>query len=230
MTAWRPSVIWPAKAFGSGALLSVGIGASGSITVGKVLAPVNHLVEQFAEVMLAASVAFGLMKLGLVVGEAKVLSAFLTLLVAGCLFYLKGSEFAAATENPKPQAAVPNTGPPTATNESRFTFYKTLPATEASPTRNHEGTDGKMPASATADKTSTYLQVGAFQSAADAESQKAKLALVGIESAIQVADLPGKGKLFRVAVGPLTSAADQARVRNQLLQAGIPFFDMRKDN
>ena len=70
------------------AQISVGIGASGSITVGKVLAPVNHLVEQFAEVMLAASVAFGLMKLGLVVGEAKVLSAVLSALVAGCLFYL----------------------------------------------------------------------------------------------------------------------------------------------
>lgn len=70
------------------AQISVGMVASGSITVGKVLAPVNHLVEQFAEVMLAASVAFGLMKLALVVGEAKALSAFLTVLVAGCLFYL----------------------------------------------------------------------------------------------------------------------------------------------
>jgi cell division protein FtsN len=152
------------------------------------------------------------------------------LVVLGVVWYLKGSEFVAATDKPKQQAAVPNTAPPTATNESRFTFYKTLPAAEASTTSNHEGTGGKMPASATADKTSPYLQVGAFQSATDAESQKAKLALVGIESAIQVADLPGKGKMFRVAVGPLTSAADQTRVRNQLQQAGIPFFDIRKDN
>ncbi len=152
------------------------------------------------------------------------------LIVLGAIWYLKGSELPAATDKPKQQAAVPNTAPPTATNESRFTFYKTLPAAEASPTRNHEGPSEKMPASATADKTSTYFQVGAFQSATDAESQKAKLALVGIESAIQVADLPGKGKLFRVSVGPMTSAAEQTRVRNQLQQAGIPFFDMRKDN
>jgi hypothetical protein len=152
------------------------------------------------------------------------------LIVLGAIWYLKGSEFAAATDNPKPQAAVPNTVPPTATNESRFTFYKTLPAAEASPPSNLEGTGGRMPVPATADKTSTYLQVGAFQLATDAESQRAKLALVGIDSAIQVADLPGKGKMFRVAVGPFTSAAEQTRVRTQLQQAGIPFFDMRKDN
>jgi hypothetical protein len=63
-------------------------GLNGNLTVGKILAPVNHLIEQFSEVMLAASVAFGLMKLALVVGEAKVLSALLTVLVAGYLFYL----------------------------------------------------------------------------------------------------------------------------------------------
>ena len=147
------------------------------------------------------------------------------LVILGVIWYLKGSEFVAATDNPKQQSAVPKTAPPTPTNESRFTFYKTLPAAEASPTSNHEGTGKKMPVSATADKTSTYLQVGAFQSATDAESQKAKLALIGIESAIQVAELPGKGQLFRVAIGPLVSGSEKTQIRSQLQQAGIPFIE-----
>lgn len=59
-----------------------------SLTVGKVLAPVNHAIEQFAEVMLAAAVAFSLMKLALIVSEAHGLSALLTAFAAISIFFL----------------------------------------------------------------------------------------------------------------------------------------------
>ena len=49
-----------------------------SITVGQALHPINELVGQFAELMLAACVAFGAMKLVIVIGGAKGVSLLLS--------------------------------------------------------------------------------------------------------------------------------------------------------
>ena len=54
-------------------------GVGVSITLGQVLHPINELVGQFAELMLAACVAFGAMKFLIVIGGAKVVSLLLTL-------------------------------------------------------------------------------------------------------------------------------------------------------
>jgi cell division protein FtsN len=49
-----------------------------------------------------------------------------------------------------------------------------------------------------------FLQVAAFQNPAEADNLKARLALAGIESRIQTAQLPD-GKIWhRVRVGPFT--------------------------
>ena len=81
---------------------------------------------------------------------------------------------------------------------------------------------------ATADKKSTpgaretfFLQTGSFQDAAEAESLKARLALLGLEAAIQARTLPDKGIWHRVRVGPYTDVDELNRVRDILKQNSI---------
>lgn len=66
-----------------------------------------------------------------------------------------------------------------------------------------------------------YLQLGAFQKAADAENLKAKLALTGFDAAVQEVDIPNKGTMQRVRVGPFANAAEMNAARERLSQAGI---------
>lgn len=99
----------------------------------------------------------------------------------------------AAEKRPLPQAA----GKP-AEPKPRFDFYKILPETEEAVT---EEVRRAPPPSA---KEVYFLQVAAFQNPADADNLKARLALTGIESRIQTAELPD-GKIWhRVRVGPFT--------------------------
>lgn len=67
-----------------------------------------------------------------------------------------------------------------------------------------------------------YLQAGAFQKPADAENLKARLAMLGYEASILTAELPEKGTLHRVRLGPYASAEEVNRTRGQLSQNGIP--------
>lgn len=67
-----------------------------------------------------------------------------------------------------------------------------------------------------------YLQVGAFQKAADAESLKGRLAMLGFEAGVQAADVPDKGLMHRVRVGPYADTEQMNRSRGQLSQHGIP--------
>jgi cell division protein FtsN len=66
-----------------------------------------------------------------------------------------------------------------------------------------------------------YLQLGAFQKASDAENLKAKLALTGFDAAVQEVDIPNKGTMQRVRVGPFANAAEMNAARERLSQAGI---------
>ncbi|MBL0075257.1 MAG: SPOR domain-containing protein [Rhodocyclaceae bacterium] len=66
-----------------------------------------------------------------------------------------------------------------------------------------------------------YLQLGAFQKAADAENLKAKLALTGFDAAVQEVEIPNKGTMQRVRVGPFATAAEMNAARERLSQAGI---------
>lgn len=81
---------------------------------------------------------------------------------------------------------------------------------------------------ATEDKKSTiagretfFLQTGSFQSANEAETLKARLALLGLEAAIQARELPEKGIWHRVRVGPYTDVDELNRVRDVLKQNNI---------
>ena len=54
-----------------------------------------------------------------------------------------------------------------------------------------------------------------------AENLKAKLALTGFEAAVQEVDVPNKGTMHRVRVGPFSTAAEMNSARQRLSQAGI---------
>ncbi|MCX7156361.1 MAG: SPOR domain-containing protein [Rhodocyclales bacterium] len=66
-----------------------------------------------------------------------------------------------------------------------------------------------------------FLQVGAFQKAADADNLKAKLALTGLEASVQEVSIPEKGTMHRVRVGPFRDPEEMNRARNLLSQNGV---------
>jgi cell division protein FtsN len=81
------------------------------------------------------------------------------------------------------------------------------------------------PASAVAPPPSTgpsgyLLQVGAFPSAADAETLKAKLALQGFVANVQSVNVGGQ-TYHRVRLGPFHSATDLESAKQRLSAAGI---------
>ncbi|HSN79337.1 MAG TPA: SPOR domain-containing protein [Rhodoferax sp.] len=82
-----------------------------------------------------------------------------------------------------------------------------------------KGSAASAPAS-TADPFTYFIQVGAFRTPEDAEAQRAKLSLAGIESKISEREQSGR-TIFRVRVGPFDKreAADAAKAR--LDSAGI---------
>ena len=53
-----------------------------------------------------------------------------------------------------------------------------------------------------ASKDVYFIQAGSFQNPADADNQKARLAILGFESSVEPANLPDKGTWYRVRLGP----------------------------
>ena len=118
--------------------------------------------------------------------------------------------------------------------EPKFDFSKILPGVESR--RSQESAGDKTPAAppagtgpapaapstAATDKSGRlYLQAGAYQNAADAEDQRAKLALMGIEAALQTVNVADKGTLNRVRLGPFDSADEMNKVKSELLKRGV---------
>lgn len=101
----------------------------------------------------------------------------------------------------------------------RFDFYKILPGTEEPVTEQQA--KGARKQSTAAGSERFFLQAGAFQNARDADTLRARLALLGIEARIQTATLPDKGVWHRVRVGPYTSVEELGRTRETLKQNGI---------
>jgi len=77
------------------------------------------------------------------------------------------------------------------------------------------------PAAAPAPTEIYFLQVGAFQKAADADNLKAKLALTGLETSVQEVSIPDKGTMHRVRVGPFRTPEEMNRARGLLSQSGV---------
>lgn len=113
----------------------------------------------------------------------------------------------------------------------RFDFYKVLPEGGEAATLPSSGTATSAdvtPKVAAPEKV--FLQVGSFQKPSDADNLKAKLALMGLEASVRQAEVPEKGVVHRVLVGPYTTPEEFNAARNQLGQAGIPSSVVRNKN
>ena len=140
-----------------------------------------------------------------------------------------------AKPEPKENAAAP-TGAQTPTAlpgkpgdkpmERKFDFYEILEgkksATPGGPAPAAPVAPPAPPQAAATTNQGLFLQVGAFQKIADAENLKARLAMQGFEATILEADVPEKGTLHRVRIGPYANPEEMNRARSQLSQNGIP--------
>jgi cell division septation protein DedD len=163
---------------------------------------------------------------GLVIGLA---------IALGIAFYLNRSQIPFISAKPKAaeKDAAAKGGPPIAgmpqgttvpagtAEKPKFDFYKILPGQEEPVTekelRARAATKGQQNSS----KDVYFIQAGSFQNPADADNQKARLAILGFESSVEPANLPDKGTWYRVRMGPYTKVEEINRVRQMLAQNGI---------
>jgi len=97
---------------------------------------------------------------------------------------------------------------------------KTDPKVDSRPdTKNVKPADSAATKNDSDDKSpSYYLQVGAFRDSGDAESARAKLALIGVES--RVTNSEGDS-LYRVRIGPFDQIESMNRMRSKLSENSI---------
>lgn len=107
---------------------------------------------------------------------------------------------------------------PAPSEKPRFDFYTILPGTESQVTEQEiQKSRDKQQVSS----ENYFLQVGAFQNEEDADNMKAKLALLGMEAVVQTANIPDKGVLHRVRVGPYTDIEQISKARTELTNNGF---------
>jgi len=120
---------------------------------------------------------------------------------------------------PTPTAAAAKAG-----EKPRFDFYRILPGGEE-PVSESDLKQAARTAAAKGQpdgpKDVYYIQAGSFQNPADADNQKARLAILGVESSVEPTVLPDKGTHYRVRLGPFAKLDELNRVRQTLAQNGI---------
>jgi len=153
----------------------------------------------------------------------------------GIAFYLNKTPIPFITAKPKPAekdakapaiAGMPQGSAPTGTAEKpKFDFYKILPGQEETVTEKELRARAAAAAASKGQQDPSkdvyFIQAGSFQNPADADNQKARLAILGFESSVEPAALPDKGTWYRVRMGPYKKIEEINRVRSMLAQNGI---------
>ena len=103
-----------------------------------------------------------------------------------------------------------------------YDFYKSLPS--GTTTSQANAVQPQQPAS----PRQLWLQAGAFQHSEEADNLKAKLALLGVEANIESVDIPDKGTLYRVRVGPMNSPEELEATQKRLMDNSIPAEPVKK--
>ncbi|HET9352354.1 MAG TPA: SPOR domain-containing protein [Burkholderiales bacterium] len=155
----------------------------------------------------------------------------------GIAFYLNRTPIPFTTTKPKqpekaaasgkspaitglPQSAAP--APIASVEKPKFDFYRILPGSEEPVTekeiRERMRAKGGQQDSG---KDVYFIQAGSFQNPAEADNQKARLAILGFDSSVEPANLPDKGTWYRVRMGPYARLDDINKVRQALVQNGI---------
>lgn len=95
------------------------------------------------------------------------------------------------------------------------------PEAKAAPVADPLGDLAKARSSATgADPFSYFVQVGAYRTADDAESQRAKLSLGGVEARVSEREQSGR-TVYRVRVGPFDKREDADKSKEKLEALGM---------
>lgn len=174
-----------------------------------------------------------------------VLGIFVGLLIGlaislGVAFYLNRTPMPFTVAKPKDEKAAPAGKSPAipglpqrdssaaaASGEKpKFDFYKILPGAEETVSEKElrdklRAAKSQPPGQQESSKDVYFIQAGSFQNPADADNQKARLAILGFEASVEPANLPDKGTWYRVRLGPYKKVEDINKVRQQLAQNGI---------
>jgi len=125
--------------------------------------------------------------------------------------------------------AAPGVPASTTAEKPKFDFYRILPGSEE-PVSEKELRERERQQRAAAksgggqqetSKDVYFIQAGSFQNPAEADNQKARLAILGFESSVEPANLPDKGTWYRVRMGPYAKVEEINKVRQALAQNGI---------
>jgi cell division protein FtsN len=181
--------------------------------------------------------------IGLLLGIGLALGLAIWLNRANNPFIEKSRPVEALPTIPPRPATAPSAPSPVAlpgeAEKPRFEFYQLLPgeksargdaahppraadaATRGAPEPKPAAKAENKPEAAPAGGEVFYLQAGAFQSPTDAENMKAKVAFAGFEALVRPVNLPDKGTLYRVRLGPFKSLDEVNRIKATLSQGGI---------
>ena len=176
--------------------------------------------------------------IGLVIG---------VLVAAGVVWYLFKTPAPFTKKNQNVPASTPEAGTPLALpgkpgdpipqpsdDKPRFDFYKILPGNaEAVPQpAEPKAADGKGKSDKENKESKLaeplYLQTGSYQNAGEADNQKARLAMQGIEASVQQVMLQDK-VWYRVRLGPYVKMSEINAVRSSLAKQGIEAKVVKKD-
>ena len=139
---------------------------------------------------------------------------------------LAGMPQSGSTPASAPPPKAPAAAAAKAPDKPRFDFYKILAGGEE-PVSERELRERLRTAAAPKSQVAAvsqeiyFIQAGAFQNPADADNQKARLAILGFESNVEPTNLPDKGTWYRVRLGPYTKVDELNKVRQSLAQNGI---------
>ncbi|KRG71913.1 SPOR domain-containing protein [Pseudoxanthomonas dokdonensis] len=129
----------------------------------------------------------------------------------------------AALEN-KPDPTAAASSQPKPIDEDAASLAKPEPTSKPAATTASQPATPAAPAAtvASAAPSGRYiLQAGAFGASSDAEATKAKIALAGLNARVESAEINGK-TVYRVRMGPYSSATDLAEAKQKLSASGLP--------
>ena len=133
--------------------------------------------------------------------------------------YGKNPAKAAAPTVVNPDSVQP--APPVATIPAPSTAPdKAPPAVAGRPSNDPLGDFASAKASANTDPFIYFVQAGAFRTPEDAEAQRVKLSLMGIDAKVSEREQSGRA-VFRVRVGPFEKKDDADRQKEKLESGGF---------
>jgi len=124
------------------------------------------------------------------------------------------------------QAAKPSTGTDDAAALPKPISETATAASDTATSAKPADAAASSPAAATAAAASSsdaryILQAGAFGASGDAETVKAKIAMLGLNARVESAQIGGK-TVYRVRMGPYGSASELAEAKSKLTGGGLP--------